>query len=148
MRAFRGTTGRRRSPSGMGLVLLLLNLGLIMGWAAAMTAALLLSLIGVTLPPWVIAMVFFVAAVCLWFWFGASTPPSFSPGNILQCMAIGLSPILLGTSSEYGFLFLDPEGCVGAHIVLLFLGTAAVAGCSVCVGLAIIIGRLRTRPLR
>ena len=135
--------GEDRTPIEVGLTMLVVNMILMGGFALSIGAFLLLSLIGVPIPPFVVILAFAMASLFLWVYLGKSFPQSFSVLAICQSLVIGISPIALATAAEYTFRAVDPEGCVGAHLLILFLGSVALIVQPVATIGGLIYGRLR-----
>ena len=70
--------------------MLVVNMILVGGFALSIGAIVLLSLIGVPIPPFVVILSFAVASLFLWVYLGKSFPQSFSVLGICQSMVIGV----------------------------------------------------------
>jgi hypothetical protein len=92
--------GQHRTPAGVGLMMLAVNLSLMMAFVILMATILLLSLIGVNIPPGIVIAVFGIGSICLWFYVGMSIPLSFSMGDAARSTLISVSPIALGTAAD------------------------------------------------
>ena len=139
--------GEHRTPLRVGLTMLAANLCVVVGFCLSIAAIVLLGLTGLNIPPWIVILAFGVVALCLWVFLGMSFPSSFSIATAMKSTIIGLSPIALVTAAEYTFLIVDPEGCVGAHILLLILGSLSlVLVPSLTVGGLVVKRRLLKRP--
>ena len=114
--------GEHRTTLNVGLAMLATNLCLMCGFALSIGGILLLSLVELSIPPGIVVLLFGILSLYLWSYLGMSFPSSFSPAAVVKSSLIGLSPIALVTAAEYTFLLVDPEGCVGAHLMLLGLG--------------------------
>jgi len=82
--------GENRTPVEVGLTMLVVNMILVGGFALSIGAIVLLSLIGVPIPPFVVILSFAVASLFLWVYLGKSFPQSFSVLGICQSMVIGV----------------------------------------------------------
>jgi hypothetical protein len=137
--------GEHRTTLKVGLAMLATNLCLMAGFALSIGGFLLLSLVGLSFPPGIVVLLFGLLSLYLWFYLGMSFPSSFSAAAVVKSSLIGLSPITLVTGAEYAFLLVDPEGCVGTHLMLLGLGTVSL----VFMPLLVIIGLVvKHRQLR
>jgi hypothetical protein len=138
---FSALDGAHRTPAGVGLALLAVNLGLMVAFALSMAFLVLLGQIGVNIPPWVVISLFGIAAIYLWFRLAMLFPKSFSLFDACRSMLIGAAPVVLVTAAEYAFLLVDPAGCVGAHILLLILGSLSLGAMTCVMVVGFLVGR-------
>jgi len=118
--------GEDRTPLNVGLTILAVNLVLFGTFLVLMAAIMLLGLVNVHIPPWVAILGVGAGSLGLWFYLGMSIPRSFSFTSVCVSVVVGISPIAFVTAAELAFLIVDPEGCVGAHILLLILGSVSL----------------------
>lgn len=137
--------GKHRTPVGVGLVLLAVNVSLIVAFGLSITFIVLLGQVGINIPPWIVVAAFGLAALFLGFGLAMAMPASFSAVNILVSVLIGAAPVVLATTAEYAYLLLDPEGCVGGHIVILLLGSLSLGAMAVMTACGLLVRRRMRR---
>lgn len=115
------------TPTSAGLRLLALNTML----ALAFVAVLLLA----PLPPAATVAGFAALSVVAWWLYGRRLI-GLRAGGVATALLVGLAPVVAVTTAELAFLCVDPDGCVGAHILLLLLGAGALVAAGVVIGLA------------
>lgn len=133
---FQALEGEHQTPVGAGLMMLALNVGLMFSFVLAIALTFPLRTVGIDVPPWAIMLLFGIVAVGLWLRCGWSLAVPFSYPRAILASLVGMAPIAAVTAAEYAFLLIDPEGCVGAHLMILLLGSVSL----VAMGIATSVG--------
>lgn len=121
--------------------MLAVNMSLMVAFVLSIALILLLAQIGVNIPPGIVIVVFGLGATYLWLYIGMNLPLSFSLVETIRSTLIGASPVVVVTAAEYAFLLVDPEGCVGAHILILMLGSLSLVMISAMTPGGLVLGR-------